>query len=92
MDAKKLLSQQNYIKKNKKITEVEIEEIKRELQERQRSHLEERKEEKLEEPCTIKNFEEKPSLVFTTEDESEIQQHRDQIYKLSKKLKVRIIR
>jgi D-alanine-D-alanine ligase-like ATP-grasp enzyme len=66
MNAKKLLSQKNYIMKHKKITEMEIEEIKRELQERQRSHLEEREEEKLEQPCTVKNGEQKPSLGFTT--------------------------
>jgi hypothetical protein len=83
-DAKKLLNQKNYIMKHKMITEMEIEEIKRELQERQRSHLEEREEEKLDQPCTVKNGQKKPSLVlvFTTEEKSEIQQHRDQIYKL----------
>jgi hypothetical protein len=37
MDAKKLLSQKNYVMKHKKITEMEIEEIKREMQARQRS-------------------------------------------------------
>jgi hypothetical protein len=65
---------------------MEIEEIKRELQERQRSHPEEREEEKLEQPCTIKNGEQKLSLEFTTEEESEIQQHKDQINKLRKKI------
>jgi hypothetical protein len=72
--------------KHKKITEMEIEEIKRELQERQRSHLEEREEEKLETPCTIKNGEQKPSLEITTEEEWEIQQHKDQINKLKEKI------
>jgi hypothetical protein len=88
MDAKKLLNQKNYIIKHRKITEMEIEEIKRELQEHQRSHLEEREEEKLEQHCTVKNGEQKPSLVyiFTTEEESKIQQHRDQIYKLREKI------
>jgi hypothetical protein len=42
MDAKKLLNQKNYIKKHKKIMEIEVEEIKRELQGNQRSHLQER--------------------------------------------------
>jgi hypothetical protein len=45
MDAKKLMNQKNYIMKNKKITELEIEEIKKELQGAQRSHLNEREEE-----------------------------------------------
>jgi hypothetical protein len=86
MDAKKLLNQKNYIMNHKKITEMEIEEIKKELQERQRSHLDEREEEKLEQPCTMKNGEQKPSLEFTTEEESEIQQHKDQINKLREKI------
>jgi hypothetical protein len=81
MDAKKLLNQKNYIMKRKNITEMEIEEIMRELQERQRSHLEESEEEKLQRSCTIKSGEQKPSLEFTTEEESEIQQYRDQIHK-----------
>ena len=42
MDAKELMNQRNYIMKHKKIMEMEVEEIKRELQESQRSHLEER--------------------------------------------------
>ena len=48
MDTKKLLNQKNYIMKHNKITEMEIEEIKKELQANQRSHLEEREEEELE--------------------------------------------
>jgi SAM-dependent MidA family methyltransferase len=92
MDAKKLLNQKNYIMKHKKIMEMEIVEKKRELQERQRSHLEEREEEKLEQTCTVKNGEQKPNLVFTTEEELEIQQHKDQIHKLREKLKVCIFR
>jgi acetyl-CoA carboxylase carboxyltransferase component len=86
MDAKKLLNQKNYIMKDKKITEMEIEEMKRELQARQRSYLEEREEEKLEYPCTIKDGEQKLSAVFTTEEEMEIDQHRNQIYKLREKI------
>jgi hypothetical protein len=45
MDAKKLMNQKNYITKNKKITKVESEEIKKELQGAQRTHLNEREEE-----------------------------------------------
>jgi hypothetical protein len=35
MDAKKLMNHKNYIMKHKKITEIEIKEIKREMQESQ---------------------------------------------------------
>jgi hypothetical protein len=42
MDAKKLMNQKNYIMKHKRITEMEVEEIKREMQASQRSHLAER--------------------------------------------------
>ena len=42
MDSKKLMNQKNYIMKHNKITEMEIVEIKKELQANQRSHLEER--------------------------------------------------
>jgi hypothetical protein len=72
MDAKKLLNQKNCIMKHKKITEVEVEEIKRELQESQRRHLEEREEEKLEHSGTISDGEQKPNTAFTREEETEI--------------------
>jgi hypothetical protein len=52
-DARKLLNQKNYILKNKKITEMEIEEIQKELQEDQRSHINRSKGEQLEQFCTI---------------------------------------
>ena len=84
MDAKKLLNQKNYIMKHSKITDMEIEEIKKELQANQ-SHLEEREEEKLEHPSTIRDREQKPNTAFTTEEEMEIHQQRDQTYKLKKK-------
>jgi len=92
MDAKKLMNQKNYIMKHKKITEMEVEEIKRELQESQRSHLEEREEEKLEHWGTIRDGKQKPNATSTAEKETEIHQQRNQIYKLKEKLKVRIIR
>jgi hypothetical protein len=85
MDAKKLMNQKNYIMKHKKITEMEIEEIKREKQISQRSQLAERKEGKLVLTCTIKDYEHKPDAVSTTDEESESQQHRDQIDKLREK-------
>ena len=48
MDTKKLMNQKNYIMKHNKITEMETEEIKKEMQAYQRSHLEEKEEEELE--------------------------------------------
>jgi sulfate adenylyltransferase subunit 1 (EFTu-like GTPase family) len=77
MDAKKLMNQKNYIMKHNKITEMEIEEIKKELQANQ-SHLEEREEEELDHPGTIRDREQKPKTAFTTEEETEINQQRDQ--------------
>ena len=76
MDAKKLMNQKNYIMKHKMITEMEVEEIKREVQESQRCHLEEREEEKLEHLGTIRNCEQKPNAASTTEEETEIHQQR----------------
>jgi hypothetical protein len=85
MDAKKLLYQKNYILKHNKITELEIEEIKRELQASQTSHQEEKGKGELEHPSTMGDGEEQPSAVSTTEDETEIDQHREQICKLRRK-------
>jgi hypothetical protein len=67
MDAKKLLNQKNYIMKHNTITEMEIEEIKKEQQANQRSHLEERGEKEQEHPRTIRDREQKPNTAFTTE-------------------------
>jgi hypothetical protein len=39
MDAKKLIDRKNYVMENKKITETEIDEIRIELKEDQRSHI-----------------------------------------------------
>jgi hypothetical protein len=86
MDAKKLLNQKNYIMKHKKITEIEVEEIKRELQGNQRSHLEEREEEKQEHLGTIRDDKQKPNAAFTTDGEMEIYQQRKQMYKLKEKI------
>jgi len=91
MDAKKLMNQKHFIMKHKKIMETEVEEIKRELQERQRSHLEET-EEKLEHLGTIRDGEQELNAAPTTEEEIEIHQQRNQIYKLKEKIKVYIIR
>jgi hypothetical protein len=83
MDAKKLLNQKNYILKHK-ITEMETEEIKRELQASQTSHQEEKKKGEFEHPGTMGDGEQQ-SAVSTTEEEMEIHQHREQIYKLRRK-------
>jgi hypothetical protein len=71
---------------------MEVEEIRRELQESQRSHLDEREEEQLEYSGNIRDGEQKPDVASTTEGIKEIYQQRNQIYKLKEKLKVHIIR
>jgi hypothetical protein len=86
MDAKKLINQKNYITKHKKITEMEIEEIKRNCKQVTEVTKDEREEEQLEHPGTIRNDEQKPSAVFTTQEEMGIHQHRDQIHKLRRKI------
>jgi hypothetical protein len=65
--------------------EMEIEEIKREIQTSQRSQPAEREEEALVHTGTIKDDECKPNAVTTTGEEMETQQHRDQINKLREK-------
>ena len=64
MDAKKLMNQKNDITKHKKITEMEVEEIRRELKESQRSYIEEREEELLEHSGTITDGEQKNKRKF----------------------------
>jgi len=64
---------------------MEVEEIRRELQESQRSRLEEREEEELEHSGTIRDGEQKADAASTTEEETEIHQQRNQIYKLKEK-------
>jgi hypothetical protein len=88
MDAKKLLNQKIYIMKHKKITEIEVEEIKRELKGNRRSHLEEREEEKQEHLGTTRDDEQKRNATFTTEEEMETCQQRKQIYKLKEKIEI----
>jgi len=63
--AKKLMNQRNYVMKHKTIMEMEVEEIRRELQESRRSHLEEREEEGLEHSGTIRDGEQKPDAAST---------------------------
>ena len=87
-DAKKLMNQKNYtsVMKHNKITKMEIEEIKREMQTSQRSHPAEREEETLVHTDAIKDEEHKLHTVTTTGEETETQQHRDQINKLREKV------
>jgi hypothetical protein len=61
---------------------MEVEEIKRELRENERSHVEEREEEKQEHLGTIRDDEQKPNAAFTTDEDTEIHQKGEQIYKL----------
>ena len=84
LDAKKLINQKNYIMKHK-IAEMEVEEIKRELQESQRIHLEEREEERQEHLGTIRDDEQKPNAALTTDEEKEIYYQSEQMYKLKEK-------
>ena len=65
---------------------MEIEEIKREMQPRQRSHPAEREEETLVHMDTIKDDEYMLNAVTTIGEETETQQHRDQITKLREKI------
>jgi hypothetical protein len=64
---------------------MEIKELKRELQASQTSHQEEKGKGELEHAGTMGDGEQQLSAVFTTEEETEIHQHREQIYKLRKK-------
>jgi len=86
MDAKKLTNQKNYVMKHNKITEMEIEEIKREMQTSQRSQPGEREEETLVHTGTIKHDEHKPNAVTTKGEERETQQHSDRINKVREKI------
>jgi hypothetical protein len=84
-DAKKLMNQKNYIMKHNKITEMEIEEIKREIQTNQRNHPAEREEETQVRTDIIKDDEHNLNAVTSTGEETETQQHREQIAKLREK-------
>jgi hypothetical protein len=66
--------------------EMEMKELKRELQTSQTSHQEEKGKGELEHPGTMGDGEQQPSTVSTTEEETEILQCREQIYKLRRKI------
>jgi len=61
---------------NKKITQLETEEIKKELQESQTSNLSKSKKEQLEQLCILSNDEQKQNSAPTTQD-TENQQQRN---------------
>jgi hypothetical protein len=81
MHAKKLMNQKNYIMENKKITELEIEEIKKELQGTQKSHLNETEEEQSERLCTINEDKKKQNSEPAAAVEMETHQQRRVICK-----------
>jgi uncharacterized protein YqeY len=72
MDTKKLINQNNCIMKNKNIIEVEIQEIKKELQDDQRSHVNESGGEQLEQLCTMYAGVQKQNLAPKTEEKLKI--------------------
>jgi hypothetical protein len=80
------MNQKNYIRKNKKITGLEIEEIKKELQGTQRSHLNEREEDQPERLYTINEEEKKQNSEHIKVVEMEIHQQRSAICKLKEKI------
>jgi hypothetical protein len=92
MDAKKLMSQKNYIMKHNKITEMQIAEIIRELRASRRSHQEEKGKGELEHLGTMGDGEQQLNAVFTTEGKTEIHQHREHIYELKRKIELHITR
>ena len=86
-DAKKLLNQKNYIlKRKKKKTEMGIEEIQKELQEDQRSHINGIEGEELQQFCTM-NAGQQKQILAPTEEEMENHQQRDDISKLKENIK-----
>jgi len=67
MGAKKLINHKNYSMQNKKITQLETEEIKKELQESQTNNLSKSKKEQLEQLCILSNDEQKQNSAPTTQ-------------------------
>ena len=86
MDEKKLMNQKNCVMKHNKITEMEIKKINREVQTIQRAQPAERVEETLVHTGTLKDDERKPNAETTTGEETETQQHREQVTKLREKI------
>ena len=72
--------------KHYKLTENEIDEIKKDMQVSDRSSLEEREGDQLEHQAIIKDGEGKLNILSTKEGEAEIQKQREQISKLKEKI------
>ena len=68
--------------KNRKVTEMESEEIKKELQENKTSHLNDSEGEHLEQLCTLDAGEQQQNSAPTTEKEKENHQERNDNSKL----------
>jgi hypothetical protein len=73
-DAKKFISHKNCTMQNKKITHLETDEIKKELQESQTRNLSKSKKEQLEQLCMLSNDEQKQNSAPTTPDRENKQQ------------------
>ena len=72
--------------KHKKLTENEIEEIKKDMQANEESHLGGREEEKREHQVPTVDEEWKPSVVSTSEGTTDTHVHRDQTHRLKDKI------
>jgi len=92
IDAKKLMNQKNYIMKRNKKTEMETEEIKREMQTSQRSHPAEREEETLVHTDTVKDDEQAESSDHNKRRNGNSTTQGSDYQIKGKKLKARIIR
>ena len=86
LDAKKLLNQKNYITKHKKLTENEIEEIKKDVQANEEGHLGGREGEEGEHHVPTVDEEWKRSVVSTSEGTTDTRVHRDQTRRLKGKI------
>ena len=72
--------------RSKKIIEMETEEIKKKMQDNQRSHVNKSEGEQLEELCTMNAGAQKQNLAPTIEEEMENYQQKDYISKSEEKL------
>ena len=72
--------------KHKKLTENEIEEIKKDIQANEESHLGGREEEEREDQVPITDEEWKESVVSTSEGRTDTHVHRDQTHSLKDKI------
>lgn len=70
------MNQNNYTATNKKITQVQVEDMKKEPHDDQSSHVNESEEEQLKQLRTMNAGEQKQNLVPTTEEQMENHQKR----------------